>query len=422
MRNSPSVNLGNLVLSLSDAMDLASPLLSKHQQRTAFIVWQMGETENFSKEFLECCFIAALLHDIGALSLEEKISLRNYEVDDIEAHCYRGSVLLEKIPWLREAGVLIKYHHHDWEKWEQSIGDRIVFGSQLLSIADFVERKINRYKDILNQKNEIISELKGCSGTKFHSQLVELFLETSEREEFWLDIVSSRLYSILLNYGPFRNAEISFSDLTIISELFRNIIDFKSRFTSTHSSGVAACASILSRLFGFTETEIELMGVAGNIHDLGKLAIPNSILNKPGKLTPYEFNIIKTHTYYTYSVINTVSGLRDIAEWGAYHHERLDGSGYPFHCKEQELSTNARIIMVADIFTALAEDRPYRKAMSRKSITNILNNFSKRKLLDSDIINLLLINYDEINIYVAEKQAISKEFYEKQFASKSTNK
>jgi HD-GYP domain-containing protein (c-di-GMP phosphodiesterase class II) len=220
----------------------------------------------------------------------------------------------------------------------------------------------------------------------------------------------------LLNEGPFRKIEVDFSDISIIAELFRNIIDFRSRFTSTHSSGVAASSSMLAKIFGLTDTEIGLMEVAGNLHDLGKLAIPNSILEKPGNLTKEEMSVMKSHTYYTYLIINSIGGLKQIAEWAAYHHERLDGSGYPFHCVAAELSTGARILMVADIFTALAEDRPYRKGMSKDGIVQIIKQFSDRSLLDTRIVKLLFGNYNEIFSYVAEKQAVAREFYEKQFS------
>ncbi|NOZ68666.1 MAG: HD domain-containing protein, partial [Deferribacteres bacterium] len=187
-------------------------------------------------------------------------------------------------------------------------------------------------------------------------------------------------------------------------------------FTATHSSGVAAAASILSRIFGLTEKETGLMEVAGNLHDIGKLAIPNDILDKPGKLSKEEFAVIRSHTYYTYSVINTIGGLQQIAEWAAYHHEKLDGSGYPFHCTYDELGTGSRIMMVADLFTALAEDRPYRAGMSREGIIQIIKQLADRKLLDRRIVNILFENFDEISSHVSEKQAVVKEFYENQFA------
>ncbi|MEK7271539.1 MAG: HD domain-containing phosphohydrolase, partial [Nitrospirota bacterium] len=401
MQRKVSVNLGNLVLSLSDAMDLASPSLAQHQQRTAFIVWEMGKAARLSEERLEKNFMAALLHDIGALSVEEKISLHNSEIKDAETHCIRGEFLLEKVPWLKDEAQIIRFHHREWQDRKESIETHFIFESQVLALADYLERLINRNQYILHQHEDIISKIKSHTNSLFHSHIVDLLLTASDREEFWLDLVSNRLYSLLLHDGPFRKIEIELSSISLIAELFRNIIDFRSRFTATHSSGVAASASILSRLFGLTGTETELMEVAGNLHDIGKLAIPNSILDKPGKLTKEEMAVMKSHTYFTYSVINTIGGLQQIAEWAAYHHEKLDGSGYPFHCKADELSTGARILMVADIFTALAEDRPYRKGMSREGISQIIKQFSDRQLLDTKIVNLLFENFDEIFSHVA---------------------
>lgn len=416
MHRNVTVNLGNLVLSLSDAMDLASPLLSQHQQRTAFMVWEMGKASQLSEERLESNFIAALLHDIGALSLEDKIAVHTAEVENPEDHCICGEMLLNKIPWLKDAASIIRFHHTSWHKRYESLETPSVMESQLVSIADYLERQINRGKYILHQHEDIVSKIKSLSGLSFYPQIVDLFLTVSDREEFWLDLVSPRLYSLLLNNGPFRKTEIDLSHISSIAELFRNIIDFRSRFTATHSSGVAAAASMLSRMFGLTEMEIKLMEVAGNLHDIGKLAIPNSILEKPGKLTKEEMAVMKSHTYYTYSVISTIGGIKQIAEWAAYHHEKLDGSGYPFHCRSDELGTCARIMMVADIFTAVAEDRPYRKGMSREGIVQVLKQFSDRELLDTRIVNLLFDNYEEISSYVAEIQAIARDFYERQFA------
>lgn len=416
MQRRVSVNLGNLVLSLSDAMDLASPSLSQHQQRTAFVVWEMGRLAKLSDVRIENSFIAALLHDIGAFSLEEKISLRNAGVDCVEDHCVRGEVLLDNIPWLKDAAKIVRFHHKHWKEWGESLETPLVLESQMLFLADYLERSIDRRQYILHQHEDIIANINSLSGSSFHPQVVELLAAASNREEFWLDLVSPRLYSLLLNDGPFKKMEINLLNISLIAELFRNIIDFRSRFTATHSSGVAAAASLLSRIFGLTEMETGLMEVAGNLHDIGKLAIPNAILDKPGKLTKEEMAVMKSHTYYTYSVINTIGGLQQIAEWAAYHHERLDGSGYPFHCNADELSTGARILGVADIFTALAEDRPYRKGMSKEAMISIIKQFSDNALLDTKVIHLLFDNFDEIFSYVTDKQAVTREFYEKQFA------
>ena len=231
------------------------------------------------------------------------------------------------------------------------------------------------------------------------------------------DLISPRLYSLLLHNGPYRRVEIDLASISTIGELFRNIIDFRSRFTSTHSSGVAECASTLSRIFGFSDMEVSLMNVAGSFHDIGKLAVPNSILEKPDKLTEEEYAVMRQHTHFTFSILNTIGGLQQIAEWAAFHHERLNGSGYPFHHKADKISTGSRIMAVADTFTAVAEDRPYRKGMQREEIEKILKKRADMNLLDKRIVDLLLENYGEVLTRVMEKQAASKEYYEHQFVN-----
>ena len=194
------------------------------------------------------------------------------------------------------------------------------------------------------------------------------------------------------------------------------MIDFKSPFTATHTTGVSASAKIISELFGLTESEVRNMEIAGNFHDLGKLTIPNSILDKPAKLTKDEFAIIKCHTYYSYQVINSIQGLETIAEWAAYHHENLNGNGYPFHYSANELTIGSRIMMVADIYTAISEDRPYRKGMSKDEIFKILSDATAKNNLDSRIVETLFDNFDEINEQIRAIQLASNEFYKTRFS------
>jgi HD-GYP domain-containing protein (c-di-GMP phosphodiesterase class II) len=416
MNRGITVNLGNLVLSLSDAMDLASPKLARHQQRTAFITWEVAKAAGLSENMLEKIFISALLHDIGALSVEEKVALHDFEIKNTEPHCIRGKMLLARIPWLKDAAKIVRFHHRECQDWNKPINNPLVLQSQILFLADYLERLVDRNKYILHQNQELLDQLTTLSGNLIDPQVVEIFALVAKREEFWLDLVSPRLYSILLHEGPYKRVEIDLQGITLLAELFRNIIDFRSRFTSTHSSGVAACAKLLAEIFGLTEMEVQLMQVAGNLHDLGKLAIPNSILEKPDTLTKEEFAVMKSHTYYTYSVLNTIGNLKQIAEWAAYHHEKLDGSGYPFHCSASELNIGARIMMVADIFTALAEKRPYKAGKNRKEINAIMLKFANKSLLDPKIVELLFENYDEILSYIENEQTIAREFYEKQFA------
>lgn len=414
-----AVNLGNLLLSLSDAIDLVSPVIAAHQQRTAFIAWKISRTANLPPADTEKIFVAALLHDIGALTPEEKIDIHNFEEKNTTTHCVRGERLLEKVPWLRDAAKIVRFHHREWQSWDEPIDAPHVLESQIVYLADYIERLIDRDRYILHQHRKIMAAVADLSGTAAHPLVADALLAACRCDEFWLELTSPRLYSLLLNTGPYRKLEIDLPGIAVLAELFRNIIDFRSRFTATHSSGVAECAAILAEKFGLTPTEIKLIEVAGNLHDIGKLVVPSAIINKKGPLTEEDFAVIKQHPYHTLSILNTIGGLKHIAEWAAFHHERLDGGGYPFCCPAGRLSTPARIIIVADIFTALAEDRPYRNAMGKEELLLELKAQAEQDLLDKQIVSLLLDHYDEVTAAVQRKQAAVQHYYEQQFTAQS---
>ena len=156
-----------------------------------------------------------------------------------------------------------------------------------------------------------------------------------------------------------------------------------------------------------------MMRIAGYLHDIGKLKIPNEVLEKPGKLTEAEFNVIKEHAYYTWLLLKDVNGFGQIADWASLHHEKLNGNGYPFHLKGEQLPLGARIMTVADIFSALTEDRPYRKSMEKEQVIAILREDAQRELLSQRLVELLIGHYDPINAQRdTESKAASRKYQE----------
>jgi len=135
-------------------------------------------------------------------------------------------------------------------------------------------------------------------------------------------------------------------------------------------------------------------------------------LNKPGALTNEEWNILKTHSYYTYCVLDEVIELNTIKEWAAYHHERLRGGGYPFHLTAEELSLGSRILAVVDVFTAITEDRPYRKGMDKNQVIVILNDMVKNNVLDKKVVKVLQDNYCDFDLYRIKSQIESRRHYQ----------
>lgn len=408
------VNLGNLLVTLSCTMDLYNSVIQQHQHRTAYIAMEIAKHAGINGNMLTDIFTAALLHDIGALTVEEKILLQTNEAENEELHTIRGEILLSRIPWLKNISEIVRFHHREWKDWDEGLENPVVMSSQIIYLSDQIERLIDRNKYILYQTDDIVEAVLGLQKeNKVSDKIISCFIDISKKESFWLDLVSPGLSSVLLDEGPLSNVFVDMNDIIMVSDLYRNLIDFKSPYTATHTTGVAECAAKMARLSGFSEPDVRDMKIAGNFHDLGKLLIPNNIIEKPGKLTRREYAVIRCHSYYTYKALASVGGLQKIARWAGCHHERLDGSGYPFHYTGEKIDTGARIMAVADIFTALLEDRPYRSGLTPERIYGIVKPMAENNQLDRKIVELLFDNFDGIYSYVKEKQAAARHFYDK---------
>jgi HD-GYP domain-containing protein (c-di-GMP phosphodiesterase class II) len=189
---------------------------------------------------------------------------------------------------------------------------------------------------------------------------------------------------------------LSIQTLAELSKLFSRIIDFRSSFTALHSSGVAAVAERIAQYQGLTSDQRLLIKISGNLHDIGKLSVPREILEKRDMLSPSDKNIIKSHSYHTYQVLAPLKNLGEVRTWASFHHERPDGNGYPFHVKGDGLDEGCRIVAIADIFTALTENRPYRTGMGRNAIRNELTAMAGLKQIDSELTTLVSDCYEDL--------------------------
>jgi HD-GYP domain-containing protein (c-di-GMP phosphodiesterase class II) len=152
--------------------------------------------------------------------------------------------------------------------------------------------------------------------------------------------------------------------------------------------------------------------IAAYLHDLGKLAIPSEILEKRDRLTQAEWGVMRTHAYYTYQILHPIEVLNLVASWSSLHQERLDGSGYPFHVGGDDLPLGARLMAIADVFTGITENRPYRKGMTREEALGVLHGMAAKGELDARLISLMETHYDAINRAREEAQAQAIREYE----------
>ena len=172
-------------------------------------------------------------------------------------------------------------------------------------------------------------------------------------------------------------------------EAFAKIIDMKDTYTKGHSTRVADYTKLLTRELGYDEETVEKYYNIALLHDIGKIGIPPEVLNKPGKLTDQEFNIIKSHSAQGYKVLKDISIMPELAIGAGAHHERPDGKGYPKGLKGDEIPRVAQIIAVADTFDAMYSDRPYRKRMNFDKAISIIKEVSGTQLA-SDVVDAFL--------------------------------
>ena len=141
-------------------------------------------------------------------------------------------------------------------------------------------------------------------------------------------------------------------------------IDAKDRYTNGHSFRVARYSVALAEKIGWDLSEVRILGTEGLLHDIGKIGIPDAVLNKPGRLTDEEFTIIKSHTVVGDKILGHSGSLTDAAKVARHHHERYDGRGYPDHLRGEEIPLHARLVAIADAYDAMRSDRIYRKGLA----------------------------------------------------------
>ena len=413
MIRDPVVLLQNLVLSLSDALDLVHLVAVDHQQRVAYIALRLGLHAGCTPGEQTDLLYAAALHDIGILSVEERIDTMRGEVEDLDRHVWLGADLLSRFDPFRTASGIVRYHHKPWnakDRWE-GIPWRIRLSANAVHLADTVERMIRRDDGVLGQVPRIVAAVDRLEGEQFSPDLVDAFHGFAGVEAFWLDAVSPRIDAVIAEMVEWPRVTLSMENLEQVGRILSRIVDFRSPYTAAHSSGVAEAASLLARSLFFEERECRLIRIAGLVHDLGKVAVPNAILEKPGRLSSSEFDVIRGHAYHTCRILSNMGGFEEITPWASFHHERMDGDGYPFHHRGEMLPLGSRIMAVADVFTALTENRPYRGGVGREKTIRLLREFADTGGLDLRLVAMLIDEYDRIDRGRSEAQdAYAAEF------------
>ncbi len=203
------------------------------------------------------------------------------------------------------------------------------------------------------------------SGSWFDPTVVAALDRIRDDSELWATVATGDAdLEVASLEPPDRVIAVDDDRLDSVAEAFALVIDAKSPYTFLHSARVADLALAAGMTLGMPSDELRDLRRAGLLHDLGKLAISNLILDKEGPLDDHEFSLVREHPTFTRQILGRIPAFAELAPVAAAHHEKLDGSGYPLGLEADALPPAARILVVADIFEALTADRPYRAAMS----------------------------------------------------------
>lgn len=394
------LNLHQAVYSLSDALDLVGVTHIHHGKRVAYIAAECGKRMGWRPERLDDLFQASILHDSGVSKTIIHARLAQMEWEYENEHCEIGAALLTQCPMLAKLAPVVRHHHTHWTALQNKdlplvskenanciyLADRI----DILTLGVLTDNA-----NILLGVEEIRRQILERRGDWFHPALVDAFLDISESEAFWFRLEGDQVSGYAANWMTHdRLREISFAELRSLVQIFSVIVDAKSSFTRKHSEAVARLCRFVGERLGLSAPRCELLELAGLLHDVGKLRIPDEYLEKQGKLTDEEYALVRRHSFDTFNILKNIHGLADVALWASQHHERVDGSGYPYHLTRKQLSLEARIIAVADVFQALEQERPYRGSLPPQAIMDILHDEVAAGKLDAEVVACIDANLD----------------------------
>lgn len=418
----PTVRLADLVSALSYALDLTEGQPMGHAQRAC--VWGMRIAEcigmpyaqradlyyalllkdagcgsdatrlhqilncdevrpGLSGRFLDWSSISwrALLAALDRLSLGHAVFHRlltrsrtgapglRQQREVVLARGYRGASIVRKMGFPEATATAILELDEHWDGGGEPAGLRrhdITVLARILSLAQTLE--------VFHRQGGLGSALavaRERSGAWFDPDLVRAVHLVAQQPLFEFELDNALETSVRLAPDS-RETPITEERVEIICEAFADVVDAKSPYTYQHSHRVTAAAVEIAQDLQLPASQVTLIRRAALLHDLGKLSVPSFILEKPGPLTPVEWKVVRAHPYHSHQILSRIPGFEQIAEVAGAHHERLDGSGYHRGFHAHDLPLPARILAVADVYDALAAERPYRPALPPHEVYGLL--------------------------------------------------
>ena len=414
----PTFAVGEIVAALSHALDLTDGQPPGHARRSCLIALRLGDALALPAADRESLYYAMLLKDAGCSSSSARMT-EIFAADDLElkriaksidftsprqaigftmreagrgdstlsrarrvltalrgmAHegslmvetrCERGADIVTMLEFPDAAADAVRYLDEHWDGRGQPYkrrGDAIPILARIVCLAQTADVFITR--DGLAAAREMVRVRRG---RWFDPAVADAFSALPDSDPLFADLTMGHDAPAPAG-GP-----VSADDARVdrIAEAFASMIDAKSPFTASHSERVAAYAVGIGRELGWGERELRDLRRAGLLHDIGKLGVSNSILDKPGKLTTAEYDIVKRHPRDTEAILRHVPIFSGLAEAAAAHHERRDGHGYHRGLSGAAIPPISRVLACANVYDALTASRPYRDPMASADALGVM--------------------------------------------------
>jgi HD-GYP domain-containing protein (c-di-GMP phosphodiesterase class II) len=378
-----------LIRAIGTALDIVeSKLLGasvNHGKRIAVLSAAMGRTLGMDEEAVATLAICALLHD-NALTeyiLSERLGGESPAMKD---HCEFGERNVAALHLKGGAENLIRYHH---ERADGSgpYGIREgegPLGAEIIAAADSLDVRCRLQEVEEPALAAVRDRVAASAGTGSSRRAAEAMLAILDGPTL-LSLRDQNIQNTAAAAIPPWVVDVEAKTIFGLAGFMTRIIDYHSVFTRRHSTQIAAKAWFMGEYYGLSREERAEFFLAASLHDIGKLATPTAILEKPGKLTDLEFSIIKEHIRVTWEILKDIEGFETIAAWASNHHEKLDGSGYPFGKKAEDLDRNSRLLACIDIYQAVSEERPYHPGRNHADTMKILHGMADRGQVDAAI-------------------------------------
>jgi len=370
-------------------LEIMDDKVMKHCEITGYILYKMLEAENmYTKEELAEYTMMGLVHDIGLIKTAYKKNLTEHITKKVWAHSIYGYLFLKYLTPLGDKAQIVLYHHLDYDK-THGIPNEFWKITHYLALADKMDIYM-RMNDDGSMEQDYFEKYRNI---KFSEKALKAFYRANSRFNI-MDKLQDGSYVEELN--------ALLSSVTFSEEYKRDYlqmliyaIDFRSEQTVLHTLATRIFAVEIGKLMGMDETDQQLLYYGALLHDIGKIAIPLSILEAPRRLTDKEMRIMRAHVQLTEMILNGVI-TDEVLQAAIRHHEKLDGTGYPRGLKDEDLTQVQKVIAVADILSALYGKRSYKEAFDSEKVKNIMRSDAENGKICFEATNIVINNFDEI--------------------------